>query len=101
MTKVIHAARLTKVAILLPAVTGCAPYFLPLQTSAFACEPGNQAMVRDTLYFGQNRPDGGRVSRAEWDRFLTDVITPRFPDGLTVMRAVGQWRGASGKVERE
>jgi Protein of unknown function (DUF3574) len=58
-------------------------------------------MVRDMLYFGRNRPDGGRVSQAEWDQLLNDVITPRFPGGLMVAHAVGQWRGANGKVERE
>src|SRR4051794_5043760 len=99
MTGIIHAG-LTTIVIRLPAVTGCAPSSMPLQTSAFACEPGDQAMVHDMLYFGRNRPDGGRVSQAEWDQFLNEVITPHFPDGLTVVRAVGQCRGASGKVER-
>jgi hypothetical protein len=101
MTRIIHAG-LTTIVILLPAVTGCcAPSFMSLQTSAFGCEPGDQAMVRDMLYFGRNRPDCGKVSQAEWDQFLNEVVTPRFPGGLTVARAVGQWRGASGKVERE
>jgi hypothetical protein len=58
-------------------------------------------MIRDTLYFGRNRPDGGKVSDAEWRTFLDTVITPRFPDGLTVTKATGQWRGASGRIERE
>ena len=42
-----------------------------------------------------------KVSDAEWRRFLDDTITPRFPDGLTVAHTTDQWRGASGKVERE
>jgi hypothetical protein len=29
------------------------------------------------------------------------VVTPRFPAGLTVVDAKGQWRGASGRVEEE
>jgi hypothetical protein len=53
------------------------------------------------LYFGRNRPAGGEVSDAEWDQFLAQVVTPRFPDGLTIVHATGQWRGASGAVERE
>jgi hypothetical protein len=58
-------------------------------------------MVRDTLYFGRNRPNGGAVREAEWRRFLNEIITPRFPDGLTVVKATGQWRNASGQIERE
>jgi hypothetical protein len=58
-------------------------------------------MVRDILYFGRNRPTGGVVSDAEWQTFLDEVVTPRFPAGLTVVTASGQWRGQSGAVERE
>jgi hypothetical protein len=58
-------------------------------------------MVRDTLYFGRNRPNGGIVRETQWRRFLNEIITPRFPDGLTVMKATGQWRNASGYIERE
>jgi hypothetical protein len=65
------------------------------------CEVGDTALVRDVIYFGRNRPDGGTVSDAEWQSFLDQVITPRFPAGLTVAEATGQWRGQSGAVERE
>lgn len=68
---------------------------------AVACEVGDTALVRDVVYFGRNRPDGGVVSDAEWRGFLDEVVTPRFPAGLTVVAAAGQWRGASGAVERE
>ena len=58
--------------------------------------------VYDRLFFGLGSSDGA-VSDAEWSRFLAGVITPRFPDGLTVIEAHGQWRahGADGiTVER-
>jgi hypothetical protein len=29
------------------------------------------------------------------------VVTPRFPLGLTVLEATGQWKGAGGAVEQE
>jgi Protein of unknown function (DUF3574) len=58
-------------------------------------------MVRDTLYFGRNRPSGGPVREAEWRQFLNEIITPRFPDGLTVVKATGQWRTTNGRIERE
>jgi Protein of unknown function (DUF3574) len=87
--------------LLLLALAGCASSSLPIRPSAGACEAGDQSMVRDTLYFGRNRPNGGAVREAEWRRFLNEIITPRFPDGLTVVKATGQWRNASGQIERE
>jgi hypothetical protein len=68
---------------------------------AAACTVGDTAMVRDVVYFGRNRPGGGTVSDADWRRFLDEVVTPRFPHGLTVVDATGQWRGQSGVVEQE
>lgn len=65
------------------------------------CDVGDTAMARDVLYFGRNRPDGGHLSDGEWQQFLDDVVTPRFPDGLTVFEGTGQWKGKSGVVERE
>jgi hypothetical protein len=56
--------------------------------------------VRTTLYFGLTRPSG-RVSEDEWRAFLRQQVTPRFPDGLTVWEAQGQWRRADGRVARE
>jgi hypothetical protein len=66
-----------------------------------SCAPGDTALVRETLYFGRNRPAGGTVADAEWQAFLDQVVTPRFPAGLTVVDATGQWEGASGVVEQE
>ena len=50
-------------------------------------------MARVDLYFGV--PPGIDGKRA-WTRFLADVVTPRFPDGLTSLDAEGQWRGPHG-----
>jgi hypothetical protein len=88
-------------ALLLLGLAGCASSSSPIHPSGWACEAGDQSMVRDTLYFGRNRPNGGAVREAEWRRFLNEIITPRFPDGLTVVKATGQWRNASGQIERE
>ncbi len=45
------------------------------------------------LFFGRTR-----VSEASWTRFLATEITPRFPDGLTVLEAKGQWRNPTTKA---
>jgi Protein of unknown function (DUF3574) len=55
-----------------------------------------ERFVRTELFFGSVRPDG-QVTEAEFKRFLDQCVTPRFPDGLTVlMGALGQFRGADG-----
>ena len=41
------------------------------------------------------------VSDEDWAVFLADTITPRFPDGLSVIDVAGQGTGADGTLERE
>ena len=49
------------------------------------------------LFFGR-----AGVTDAAWDSFLASVMTPRFPDGLTVVEARGQWRDLrEQRVSRE
>lgn len=56
----------------------------------------------DTLYFGTQKPDGSApVTDAEWQQFLADEITARFPSGLTTWEASGQWRDEHNVIERE
>ena len=56
--------------------------------------------LRTTLYFGGARPKGS-VSELEWQLFLRDEVTLRFPNGMTVWDAEGQWRGPEGKIGHE
>lgn len=58
-------------------------------------------MLADRLFCGLSIPGGGEVSEAEWRAFVAEEVTPRFPDGLTIWRAEGQWRGADGVLVRE
>lgn len=64
------------------------------------CGAASAAQVRTTLYFGLARPKGS-VSELEWQIFLRDEVTRRFPDGLTVWEAEGQWRTPAGSIDRE
>ena len=76
----------------------CAPHITqstPPPTSAA------QPSVSDRLYFGRSIPGGGTVTDDAWDVFLRDVVTPRFPAGLTVWRARGQWRDRTGVIVHE
>lgn len=79
----------------------CARSPAPDPSPVAACAVGDTSLVRDVVYFGRNRPGGGTVGDAEWQGFLEQVVTPRFPAGLTVVQATGQWQGQSGVVERE
>src|SRR4030095_9452901 len=56
--------------------------------------------VRTTLYFGLARPKGS-VTELEWQIFVRDEVTRRFPDGLTVWEAEGQWRTPAGSIDHE
>ena len=57
--------------------------------------------VLDRLYFGRSMPDGKEVSGKDWNLFVDQVITPRFPDGLTTWEAAGQWQEEDGDITRE
>jgi hypothetical protein len=65
------------------------------------CGGASASQVRTTLYFGLSRAKGPAVSELEWQLFLRDEVTKRFPDGLTVWEATGQWRTAAGTLDRE
>lgn len=80
--------------ILALALGGCVP-----AAPVIAPPPaGQEAWIADRLYFGRNIPDGGTVSEDAWAAFLTQVVTPRFPNGLTVVRGEGQWRDSAGAL---
>ena len=59
-----------------------------------SCPAPQNPRVEVELLFGRNI--GGRlgVSEAQWRSFVAREITPRFPEGLTVLEATGQWRDA-------
>lgn len=65
------------------------------------CPDNFELWVEYQLFMGRSGPDGDIVDDAEWDAFLADAVTPRFPDGLTVLDGNGQWRGAEGQIQRE
>jgi len=65
--------------------------------AAQGCEP----YARTELYFGTSRKGASPVSDQEFDAFLDAEITPRFPDGLTLLPGSGQFRGSDGKLVQE
>lgn len=58
-------------------------------------------MLVAELFFGRDHEGRQNVSDAEWSDFLASVVTPSFPDGLTVFDGYGQWRNpATGAIGR-
>jgi hypothetical protein len=73
------------------------------QRFVLADSPG-RTMVRTELFFGLGAGSAAAVSNEQWERFVRDEVTPRFPDGLTIIDARGQWRdetAAAVEVQRE
>jgi Protein of unknown function (DUF3574) len=84
------------------AVTATAPPRAVPVAAPASCPGGATASVVSTLFFGMASRDGRGVSEQAWDGFLATVVTPRFPDGLTVLSGYGQYRGPSaGAIVRE
>ncbi|MFC0243731.1 DUF3574 domain-containing protein [Rhodopseudomonas telluris] len=67
-------------------LAGCAALPAP------SCLPPARPMLSAELAFGRNIGDRLGVSDADFRRFVAEEITPRFPDGVTVIDGVGQWR---------
>jgi hypothetical protein len=57
--------------------------------------------ARTELYFGTAKPDGSAVTEEEFALFLDQVITPLFPEGLTLVSALGQFLGSAGLIIQE
>lgn len=71
------------------------------EPAAPACRAGTDRMERVELLFGMGRKGGGEVGEEDWSAFLETEVTPRFPDGLTVLTGYGQWRNATGAIAKE
>lgn len=63
------------------------------------CRSGLNSVTKAELFFGRSIATGGDVSEAEWQRFAAEEITPRFPEGLTMEDALGQWNGKAGPLQ--
>lgn len=85
------------------------------QSSTLKGDPAHpahaQGWVDTRLYFGLGRFESGadsgaghseaRVTEDGWLDFLDKEVTPRFPDGLSVIDVYGQWQGKTmSKPER-
>ena len=70
-------------------------------TPILQCADGSERFTEYQLYMGRNDDSGEIVDDQAWAAFLEDTVTPRFPDGLTVLDAQGQYRDSQGTIYRE
>jgi hypothetical protein len=80
--------------VLIALTSGCAS--LPQ-----SCIPPSRAMVSADMIFGRNIGNRLGVSESAFASFVATEVTPRFPDGLTIVDGNGQWRDTRGSNVRE
>ncbi len=70
--------------------------------TAMSCHGTQQSRQIAELLFGRDIGHSLGVSESAFARFVAREITPRFPDGLTISDATGQWRDrGSDAITRE
>jgi hypothetical protein len=60
-----------------------------------------KSVNRTELFFGLRKQNGTEVKNAEFQQFLDREVTPRFPDGFTVISGRGQFKDARGAILQE
>ena len=85
------------------ALAGCASTHTPHGGSAalHRCPSGQTRATTAELVFGRNIGQTLGVSDADWRKFLDEDVTPRFPEGFSVMDVQGQWRASNGVLIHE
>ncbi|WP_404785333.1 DUF3574 domain-containing protein [Altericista sp. CCNU0014] len=63
--------------------------------------PSHSVFARTELFFGLGKSNGSEVTEAEFQSFLSREVTPRFPDGLTLLSGRGQFKDSGGSIDRE
>jgi hypothetical protein len=80
--------------ILVLGVAGCVSAPKPQ-----ACPAGQAQLQTAQLFLGAKRPAAPKDG--DLRRFVDQEVTPRFPDGVTVVDGGGQWKGSENRMIRE
>ena len=92
-----HVCLVLALAVVLLALAACAE----ADKGDPHCEDGGERWEEYRLFMGRGDGDREVVSDHDWEAFLADTITPRFPDGLSVIDVAGQGSSEDGSIERE
>lgn len=75
---------------------------VPPAGAQVACRADQKSSAVVEMMFGRKIGERIAVTNGAWARFVDREITPRFPDGLSVVDAAGQWMDTDKKrVVRE
>ena len=85
--------------LLLSAIAGCGTSHS--STTPHGVSHSELYWIRTELYFGMTRRDGSSVTDSQWQAFVRQEVTPRFPKGFTVVPADGQYMDQSGNMTIE
>ncbi len=66
-------------------------------TAQSMLSPGTQAL-KSEVYFGLGAADAKVVDEQAWEKFVAEVLVPRFPDGLTILEGYGRSGGSPGSL---
>jgi len=61
---------------------------------------GSTPMVQTELIFGLDR-HGTPITEEQWQGFVDTEVTPRFPDGFSVLDVKGQYQMSTGEIIKE
>ena len=96
--------------LVMGAVIGILPLLLALTAcvdvetnteGTLQCPEGLEPATEYRLYFGLTDSAGAEISQDQWQNFVDGAITPRFPDGLTILDAYGQFQPPGADLIRE
>ena len=73
----------------------------PVALAASSSLDNGELWRRTELYFGSQKAQGDAVTEAEFEQFVDDEVTPRFPDGLTLLTGYGQFRNSANLIIEE
>lgn len=88
-------------AMMASGLVGCASVRPAATVAPLACPSGQTRATTAELIFGRNAGDKLGVSDEDWRKFIDEDVTPRFPDGFSVMDVQGQWRASNGALIHE
>jgi Protein of unknown function (DUF3574) len=75
--------------------------YAPHSERALCKHVGGDVFIRTELFFGLSRTGAPDISEQEFQNFVDTQVTPRFPDGLTLLSGKGQFRSAAGSIVQE
>lgn len=81
-------------AILILGLAGCMSAPKPQ-----GCPVGQASLRTAQLFLGAKATPA--PAERDLSRFVDQEVTPRFPDGVTVMKGGGQWKGSENRMIRE